>query len=226
MKNFYLILTTLTFVIVFPPYVFAEQNAERSNRFIGQELTPQFIFKLDKLSQQGDLEATILLADTNYDVYRDYPKAFNLYKIAANKRDSYAINKLGWMYLDAKGVKKNERNAAICFTQTASNKSFEGLRYLAHMYVNGIGVEQNNIIAHALYQIAIPLDSSRNYVEIANRNAIAKNMSSNQMVEANLLTKKLLVSNNYFTAIEKYLNEHGKVGFYGKPLLAFELAPS
>lgn len=223
MKKNHSKLLTISLVLIFPTFVFSAQCAERSSRFIGQELTLEFVEKLNKLSQSGDLEATILLADTNYDVYQNYPKAFSLFKVAAKRGDLYATTKLGWMYLDGKGVNRSERNAAICFTQAAGGKSFDGLRYLAHMYINGLGVEKDFVVTHALYQIAIPLGSSRNYVEIGNRNVIVRNMTSNQLSEAKELSKKLLKSNNFFITIEKYLNEHGKLGFNGKPLMAYEL---
>lgn len=94
------------------------------------------------------------------------------------------------------------------------------------MYVNGFGVEKDFVVAHALYQIAIPLDSSRNYVEIGNRNSIAKSLTSSQLAESKELSKKLINSSNFFITIEKYLNEHGKLGFNGKPILAYKLDPS
>jgi len=63
---------------------------------------------------------------TNYDIYRNYPKAFSLFKVAAKRGDNYATTKLGWMYLDGKGVSRSERNAAICFTQAAGGKALMG----------------------------------------------------------------------------------------------------
>ena len=226
MAKIHLKFVTFAFAFTFSIFVLADQNTARSDRFIGQVLTPQFIEELNKLSQSGDLEATVMLADINYDEYRNYAKAFNLYKMAAERNDVYATVKLGWIYLEGKGVKKSERNAAICFTQAAASKDFNGLRYLAYMYANGFGVENDFVVAHALYQIAIPLDSSRNYVEIANRDSIAKSLTSSQLAESKQLSKKLINSNNFFITIEQYLNEHGKLGFNGKPLLAFELDPS
>lgn len=88
MARIYLKFVTFAFVFTFSVFVLAAQNTTRSNRFIGQELTHQFTEELNKLSQSGDLEATVFLADTNYDVYRNYAKAFNLYKIAAERNVS------------------------------------------------------------------------------------------------------------------------------------------
>lgn len=75
---------------------------------------------------------------------KEFKKAIECYKIAADKDDPNALNELGIIYLEgAEGIEKNYNNSMKYFLKSAESNNSDSFYYLGKMYYEGIGVEQD-----------------------------------------------------------------------------------
>ena len=74
---------------------------------------------------------------------KDYAKAFNLYKKAAEQGYAEAQNQLGVMYSSGQGVTQDKTEAVKWFRQAAEQGHAKGQANLGAMYLNGAGVNQD-----------------------------------------------------------------------------------
>lgn len=74
----------------------------------------------------------------------DYVGAFAELGEAAKKDDAAAMNLLGIMYVEGRGVGRNERVAADWFLKAETMGSLEATANLGRMYAEGLGVQQSN----------------------------------------------------------------------------------
>ncbi|GBB89101.1 hypothetical protein RclHR1_01580002 [Rhizophagus clarus] len=81
-------------------------------------------------------------------------KAFELYKISANKGHITSINDLGYCYQHGIGTEKNEIKAFEFYQEAAEKGYAESMYNLGYFYHNGIGTEKNEIKAFELYEKA------------------------------------------------------------------------
>ncbi|CAB5394011.1 unnamed protein product [Rhizophagus irregularis] len=81
-------------------------------------------------------------------------KAFQLYKVAANKGLVISINNLGYCYQHGIGTEKDEVKAFGLYREAAEKGCVESMRNLGYLYQNGIGTEKNEIKAFKLYKEA------------------------------------------------------------------------
>ncbi len=70
---------------------------------------------------------------------QDYTTAFELYRQLAKKGDATAQTSLGFMYQNAQGCKKSDKDALELYTLAAEAKQPYALFNLAILYENGIG---------------------------------------------------------------------------------------
>ena len=74
---------------------------------------------------------------------QDYSEAVKWWKIAAGKGHLTAQNNLGYLYLNGKGVKINEKESFKYFSMAASQGDTGGICNLANLYATGRGTKKN-----------------------------------------------------------------------------------
>lgn len=90
------------------------------------------------------------IANEAYDA-KDYAKALKYYQYAAEKNDSHAQFRLGYMYDKGKGVTQNYAEAVKWYLKSA-NQGNESAQYnIGIMYENGRGVKQDYSEANKWY---------------------------------------------------------------------------
>ena len=90
------------------------------------------------------------IANEAYDA-KDYAKALKYYQYAAEKNDSHAQFRLGYMYDKGKGVTQNNAEAVKWYLKSA-NQGNESAQYnIGIMYENGRGVKQDYSEANKWY---------------------------------------------------------------------------
>ena len=82
---------------------------------------------------------------------KNFAKALEFYRKAANMGSLSAMNSIGYMYGTGAGVTKNNAKALKWFRKSADQNYAEAERNLGIMYENGWGVEKDNNIAFEWY---------------------------------------------------------------------------
>jgi TPR repeat protein len=83
--------------------------------------------------------AVMTMADADYDE-GDYAGAMEKWRLVSNfSISSQAETEIGKLYLEGKGVEKDEEEATIWFTRAADNYDLEGIYYLGMQYNLGRG---------------------------------------------------------------------------------------
>ena len=80
---------------------------------------------------QGDLLQLALRYEHGRGVTRDYRKAFRLYCMALDRGEYAAYYRLGWMYFNQRGVKRDPARAAWWFSQAAQQGDAHAQKMLA-----------------------------------------------------------------------------------------------
>jgi TPR repeat protein len=78
---------------------------------------------------------------------KDYPKAYAYFKQKAAQGDPVAMDNLGHMYEDGRGVTQDQAQAVYWFTKAAKAGNSDAQLNLGVAYLYGNGVPQNKIIA-------------------------------------------------------------------------------
>lgn len=122
-----------------------------------REQEASLIRSLRKRVKSGDVSAQTDLAyryATGQGVKKDYRKAFDLYRLAAEQGEPYAQSNLGLMYEYGRGLAKDERLAAHYFELAAKQGLASAQSKLAYLYSRGIGVRCDKNEALRLYTSA------------------------------------------------------------------------
>ena len=126
----------------------------------------------------------------------DYATAYKEFKILAEQGDATAQFSLGTMYHNGESVAQDYKEAMKWFRLAVEQGTEEAVRSqnnLGWMYDQGLGVIQDNVIAHMWYNIAV---SSGDETAKNNKDLLAKKMTSEQIAEAQKLTREC-VKRNY-----------------------------
>jgi len=109
------------------------------------------------------------------------------YRKSANQGDALAQLRLGILYFNGKGVKKDFKQAVMWCRKSAEQGDANAQYFLGLMYLEGIGVTQNYVLAHMWLNIA-----AANGLDAAGkkRDTIAKEMMSSQIEKAQDLASK------------------------------------
>jgi len=78
---------------------------------------------------------------------------------------------------------------------------------LGVMYANGHGVQQDKVLAYALYNLSAAGDPSSNNKATGNRDIIAKEMTPREIEAGQALTRELAQPGNFGKALEAYLKK-------------------
>ena len=115
----------------------------------------------------------------------NYAKALRLWRPLADEGDAKAQNSLGFMYYNSEGVRQDYAEAVRWYRMSAAQGFAEAQAFLGSMYAHGRGVPQDFILAYVWLNLAATsgYERAREF-----RYAVAKNMTPDQIAEAQRLT--------------------------------------
>lgn len=129
-----------------------------------------------------------LMYDFGEGMERDYAVAVKWYRKAAEQGHAKAQNALGSMYNDGHGVEKDYAEAVKWYRNAAERGFAVAQSHLGLMYQYGHGVEKDYVDAYAWFNLA----AANGHEEAGeNRNALEKQMSPQQIADAQKRTKEL-----------------------------------
>lgn len=145
----------------FASSLFGKKSEKTENPFEKMEIS-----EIEKMAEEGDMDARIEIADMyffNYKVEgRDYKKAFDNYKIAADQGgDAYAQYSVGYCYETALGCEENYEEAMKYYMLSAEQNYPEGLFSVGYLNEAGLGVEKSIEAAIPWYQKASEVGSAQ-----------------------------------------------------------------
>lgn len=111
----------------------------------------------------------------------------------AEQGNAQAQIKLGWMYERGQGVPQNDQEAVKWYRKAAQLGYAEAQSSLGAMYFEGKGVPQDNVRAYIWFDLAVQRylrQGGKNMETTQRRDAIAKQLTSVQMAEAQRLAQQ------------------------------------
>ena len=117
----------------------------------------------------------------------DYPTALLIFQQLAAQGDAAAQYNLGVMYGNGWGVAQNYEEAMRWYEKAAIQGYVAAQYDLGVIYDNGLGVTQDYVQAHIWYNIAAARGLR---IGRRNRDLLAKNMSPEQLAEAQKLARE------------------------------------
>ncbi len=125
--------------------------------------TETVLQKLTRTAAEGDVNSQLTLGYMYLygedGVSVDHKKAFDYYKMAAERKDNVAINNLGSLYYSGIGTPRNPLMAAKMFAAAAELGNVEAMVNLAFIYLSGQGIVQNPEEAIHLFEKAAESDN-------------------------------------------------------------------
>mgnify|MGYP004560275109 CR=1 FL=1 len=134
------------------PNVGNSQNANTAQQTAPVTTTQNVSSSQNNSLSMSAKEANKIAADA-YNA-KDYDKALKYYKYAAEKNDSHAQFRLGYIYDQGKGVTQNYAEAMKWYLKAAEQENANAQSNLGIMYEKGQGVKQDYSEANKWYQKA------------------------------------------------------------------------
>jgi hypothetical protein len=138
--------------------------------------------------------AAPIFADTNqeatcYSKYKagDYDSALSICTKAAEQGIATAQYNLGLMFDNGKGVPQDYKQAVYWYTKAAEQGKANAQTNLGLMFADGQGTPKNKVMAYVWWNIAAAQGSEG---AANNRDLIEKDMTTNQIAEAQELSKE------------------------------------
>ena len=147
---------------------------------------------LKPLAEQGDEYAQLNLGRLYYNgqgVLQDYAEAAKWYRFAAEQGNAMGQANLGILYNFGEGVLQDYAEAVKWYRLAAEQGNVEAQTNLYGRYLLGEGVPQNFVRAHMWANIA-----AANGGIASLRDAVAENMTSAQIAEAQRLARLCMAS--------------------------------
>ena len=146
--------------------------------------------ELRKSAKAGDASAQFRLGqlyDEGTGVPQDYGQAKEWFEKAAKQGHAGAQVNLGTLYLQGEGAPQSSQMALFWLSRAAEQGHALAFAKLGWVYEQGRGVLQDFIQAHKWYSLAV----ANGYEKAAEyRDALAKQMTSAQIAEAQNLTRE------------------------------------
>jgi hypothetical protein len=149
------------------------------------------------LAENGDARAQSLLARMFYrgrGVRQDYIEALRWFRLAADQGDAIAQFNLGVIYSEGQGVPQDNAEAANWYRLAADQGNPQAQYNLGLWYAQGEGGTPDNVLAYVWFNLAVarfsPSDTRARSLAANSRDAIAVNMSSEQIAEAQRLARE------------------------------------
>jgi hypothetical protein len=152
---------------------------------------------LRPLAESGDARAQSTLGLMYYrgrGVPQDVAEAVKRFRLAAERGDAVAEFNLGVMYAEGQGVPQDNAEAGKWYRLAADQGNPQAQYNLGLWYAQGDGGSADIVQAHMWFNLAaarFPTSDIRNRSTAANsRDAVANNMASDQIVEAQRLARE------------------------------------
>jgi uncharacterized protein len=152
---------------------------------------------LRPLAENGDARAQSTVGLLYYrgrGVQKDDAEALKWFRLAADRGDAIAEFNLGVMYAEGQGVPQDNDEAAKWYRLAADQGNPQAQYNLGLWYAQGDGGSPDNVRAHMWFNLAaahFPASDSRNRGAAANsRDAVASNLTSDQIAEAQRLARE------------------------------------
>lgn len=142
------------------------------------------------LAEQGDALAQYnlgLLYDNGRGVQKDYAQARQWYEKAAAQGRADAQVSLGILYDYGRSIPQDFKKAVYWYRLSAKQGNDLAQRRLGLMYERGDGVERDYVQAYMWYTLGAAKGAERG---VALRDALAKQMTPEQIAEANQLAQE------------------------------------
>jgi TPR repeat protein len=138
-------------------------------------------------------------------VPQNYEEAAKWLRLAVDKGDAVAQNRLGAMYEDGLGVRKSARDAFELFDRAAAQGYAPAMANLGHVYAGGSGVQRDDIRAYALISAAIEIGVPRGQREAAiyELGALSQRLDASQIERAQADARALLESRSKEATVAK-----------------------
>jgi hypothetical protein len=143
------------------------------------------------LAEDGNPRAEAIVGSAYYrgrGVAQSDTEAATWFKRAADQGDAVARFQLGVMYGEGRGVPQDFSEAARWYERAAEQGDAQAQYNLGLAYARGEGVTQNAVQAHVWFNLAAArfpaTDATRRTAAVKNRDAVANEMSSEQLAEA------------------------------------------
>ena len=144
-----------------------------------------------KAAEQGDADAQRQIGYMYYKgegVEQNYKEAAEWFLKAAEQGHARAQNNIGYMYENGTGVLQNYQESMVWYLKAAEQGDADAQHRIGLFYSNGKLVEKDLVKAYAWFNLAAA-GGHKKSVEI--RSKILKKMQSNQITQAQKLSKKL-----------------------------------
>lgn len=152
---------------------------------------------LRPLAETGDARAQSTLGLLYYrgrGVRQDNAEALKWFRVAADRGDALAEFNLGVMYAEGQGVPQDNAEAGKWYRLAADQGNPQAQYNLALWYAQGDGGSADIVRAHMWFNLAaahFPASDTRNRSAAVNsREAVASNMTSDQIAEAQRLARE------------------------------------
>ena len=174
-----------------PPSADAALAAYQKNDYTGALKVAQ------PLAEAGDVRAQSLVGLMYYrgrGPCVDAAEAVRRFRRAADGGDAAARFYLGVMFAEGRGVPQDYEEAAQWYQRAADLGDPQALYNLGLAYAKGEGVSQDNVTAHMLLNVSaarFPVaDGSRRAAAVSSRDVVAKELTSEQLAEAQKLARE------------------------------------
>ena len=153
---------------------------------------------LRPLANNGDPRSQYamgIMSEKGFGMPVNFRQAADWYLKAAKQGNTDAQYNLGAMYEHGVGMPVDYAQAVRWYRPAAESGDIDALSNLGVLYQTGQGVSQDKVLALALYNVSVALDTNSNSQAARNRQGLANTMTLPMIQEAMELTKKLLQPN-------------------------------
>lgn len=167
--------------------------------------------ELKPLAEKGDARSEYamgVMAENGFGMPKDLKQAAGWYRKAAEQGNTDAQFNLGAMYEHGIGMPANYAEAARWYRPAAEAGDIDALSNLGVLYEKGLGVQQDKVLALALYNVSVALDSNKDGRAAANRQGLANRMSLDDVQKALALTDELLKPNKLKPGLQAQWRRH------------------
>ncbi len=167
----------------------------------------QALAELRPLAKQGDPRSQYamgVMAENGFGMPKDLEQAAAWYRKAADQGNTDAQFNLGAMYEHGIGMPVNYAQAARWYRPAAESGDLDALSNLGVLYETGRGVQQDKVLALALYNVSVAFETGKDSQAERNRQGLANRMSLDEVKRAMVLTDQLLKPNQLKPGLQAY----------------------
>ncbi len=164
--------------------------------------------ELKPLLEQHDPRAQYamgVLYENGFGVPKDAQQAVAWYRQAAEQGNSDAQYNLGAMNEHGVGIPVNYAEAARWYRPAAEAGDIDALSNLGVLYQKGQGVQQDKVLALALYNVSVAVAGNGKTQAAQNRQGLANQMPIADVQKALTLTDALLKPGQFKRVLTEYL---------------------